>query len=357
MDRNKIKLEISKHKLFTNNLKNLIESLLQVNDIKYHIIECRTKSIDSLIDKIDRKQINEINEITDLSGIRIITYYQDDIDAIEKIILDNFKIDEPNSINKSNLYKSNEFGYLSVHYIVSLNRQRQKLAEWKNFATLKAEIQVRTVLQHSWASISHELSYKKKYEIPKQLERKLYRLAGLFELADEQFLNIREEHKNLFNEFKNNDFNNKIEDEKINLFTLNYLFSEEEKLDIFNFIENKAIEAGFLVDYEEFEETKSKNYLSELIKISKILEIKTINDFHNALIKNKDFYSKYFQLLIENNEGPWFGDSQFFISLALMLELNSKQLKQFQDEGKWSKSILEIIEKAIDKLKKISVIS
>lgn len=354
MDRNKIKLEISKHKLFTNHLKNLIESLLQVNNVNYHIIEGRTKDIDSIIDKIDRKQINEIKEVTDLSGVRIITYYQDNIDVIEKIILENFKIDEPNSVNKSNLYKSNEFGYLSVHYIVSLNRQRQKLDEWKNFVGLKAEIQVRTVLQHSWASISHELSYKKKYEIPKQLERKLYRLAGLFELADEEFLNIREEHKNLFNELKNNNINNNIDDEKINRLTLNYLFAEDKKLDIINFIGNKALEAGFLIDHEEYIETKRKNYLSEIMKISKMLGIKTISDFQNVLIKNKDLYFKYFKILIDNNQTSWYGESQFFISLALMLELNNEQLKQFEDEAKWSSSILEIIEKAINELKRYS---
>lgn len=185
MDKSGLKLLLDKHTHFTNQLYYLIQSLLVASDVKYQIVESRTKDIDSLNDKIDRKKINDINDVTDLSGIRIIVYYQDDIDKIEKIIDDNFIIDKENSVDKSKLYKSNEFGYLSVHYIVQLNQDRENLTEWKHSKNLKAEIQVRTVLQHSWASISHELSYKKGYEIPKPLERKLYRLAGLFELADE----------------------------------------------------------------------------------------------------------------------------------------------------------------------------
>lgn len=353
MDHNQINLAVNKHKLFTNNLKNLIESLLQVSNVNYHIIESRTKSIESISDKINRKQIDTVIELTDLSGIRIITYYQDDVDAIEKIILGNFKVDESNSINKSNLYKSNEFGYLSVHYIISLNNQREKLDEWKNFVNLKAEIQVRTVLQHSWASISHELSYKKTYEIPKQLERKLYRLAGLFELADEQFLNIREEHKNLITQLKITDNNNKIEEEKVNLVTLNYLFAEDNKLEIFTFIQEKALEAGFVIDDEDYYyDTKITNYTSEILKICKILNIRTISELLSVLTKSKNVYYEYFKFLIENNDATsWSGHSQFFISLALLLQLNNNQLKQFNDETKWSEFILQLIEKSIINIK------
>lgn len=352
MDRHQINLEINNHKLFTNNLKNLIESLLQVNNVNFHIVESRTKSIESLIDKIDRKQIDSVAEVTDLSGIRIITYYQDDIDAIEKIIHENFTIDEPNSVNKSNLYKSNEFGYLSVHYVISLNHKRHKLDEWKSFINLKAEIQVRTVLQHSWASISHELSYKKTYEIPKQLERKLYRLAGLFELADEQFLDIREEHKDLFNQLKDSDINNKIQEEKINLPTLNYLFTSGNEPSIFIVIQDKAIEAGFNIDDEEYYEAKITNYASEILKICKILKIRTVNDLLNILTKDQNLYHEYFRFLIENNDATsWSGHIQFFVSLALLSNLNSEQLKQFDDETKWSGFILELIEKSIINLK------
>ena len=194
MEKDKLRELISKHKLFTPIISELIKSLLISEEIKFHVVECRTKEIHSLEQKISRKKIQTLKSITDLSGIRIILYYQDDVDKVNSLLRKNFKIDESNSIDKAEILETNEFGYLSVHYIVQLDSKRNKLPEWKSYSKLKAEVQVRTVLQHSWASISHELSYKRKIEIPKGLSRKLFRLAGLFELADEQFMLIRDEH-------------------------------------------------------------------------------------------------------------------------------------------------------------------
>ncbi|WP_051878664.1 GTP pyrophosphokinase family protein [Chryseobacterium sp. FH1] len=351
MDTKIIKSELIKHTLFTNHLKSLVESLLVANNIKFHIIESRTKDSDSLVEKIERKQIKDLNEITDLSGIRIIVYYQDDIDKIERIVRDNFIVDEPNSINKSELYKSNEFGYLSVHYIITLNNDREKLAEWKNFSKLKAEIQVRTVLQHSWASISHELSYKKNYEIPKEIERKLYRLAGLFELADEQFLEIREDHTKIFNELRKIDGDNKIEFEDINLITLTYLFTEDNRLDIFNSIYDVAINAGFI----DNDDSNSKQFLSEILRIAKILNLKNLKELVETLIKNEALYLEYFNKLISMNESDnWFGTLEFFVGLALMLDFNNDQILEYkQIANKWGDKILKQVLESIVEVKKL----
>ena len=351
MDKNDLKLLLSKHNHFTNQLKSLVESLLIANNIKYHIIEHRTKELESLTEKIDRKQLKDVSNVTDLSGIRIIVYYQDDIDKIEKIIESNFKIDKENSIDKSKLYKSNEFGYLSVHYIASLNNEREKLTEWKSSKNLKAEIQVRTVLQHSWASISHELSYKKGYEIPKQLERKLYRLAGLFELADEEFLNIREKHEILFNQLKAKDLSNTIDEESINLLTLKYIFEEDRNTEIFKFIEAEAEKAGF---HESEELMNTRNYLSDINHMSKILKINTVEEFYEVLNKNKSLYHAFFSKLIEKNESTvWYGDLEFYTSLSLILAMEKEQLELLESSSKWSNSILKLIIEAVIEVKKL----
>ena len=65
---------------------------------------------------------------------------------------------------------------------------------------MKAEIQIRTSLQDSWATVSHGLQYKVEADVPDSLKRKLFRLAGLFELADEEFLSIKFESKKRLNE-------------------------------------------------------------------------------------------------------------------------------------------------------------
>jgi putative GTP pyrophosphokinase len=60
------------------------------------------------------------------------------------------------------------------------------LPEWSDYAGLFAEIQVRTLLQHTWASIEHVLIYKNEADAPHSLRRRLSRLSALFELADEE---------------------------------------------------------------------------------------------------------------------------------------------------------------------------
>ena len=234
---------------YSERLRILLKSLIDENHIKYHLIESRTKSLESFKEKLLRKEpkySNPIEEMTDLSGIRIIVYYIDDVEKIEKIIKEEFIIDEQNSIDKRTLLKTNEFGYQSVHYVISLSKDRQKLPEWKKYSKFKAEIQIRTVLQHSWASISHELEYKTKFEIPSTLKRKLFRLASLIELADEEFKTARDQHIDLQKIILKGptfgiDKNIEVIKE-INLLTLKNYLNESETVKI---ITQKAIQAGF----------------------------------------------------------------------------------------------------------------
>jgi len=348
MKKEEIQLQLKKHTHFTRQLHSLIESLLFANNINFHIIDSRTKDIDSLIGKLDRKKINNLADITDLSGIRIIVYYQDVIDLVEQILNDNFKIDSDNSVDKSQLYKSNEFGYLSAHYIISLNKERENLTEWKSYKDLKAEIQVRTVLQHSWASISHELSYKKEYEIPKKLERQLFRLAGLFELADEQFLNIREAHTDLLQQLNSRE-SSEIENEKIDLMIISYLFENKGNYPIFDFIKTTAEEGGFMQN-DIRNDTSS---LPEIIQVCKILRIENVGDFIKILEENKELYPTFFEELIskDKSHGGWYGDIEFYVLLALMLNLNDTQLNYFKNKNDWSSTLFRITTNSIKKIK------
>lgn len=179
---------------YTHKLKQLLVDILKHNKLEFFEIECRTKEIQSFINKIESKEEkykNPISEITDLSGIRIIAYYLDDVEKIGEIIKKEFIVDDKNTIYKSKELNPDQFGYISDQYIVNINAERSKLTEWVSFKKLKAEIQVRTVLQHAWSAIDHKLRYKSAIEAPKELQRKLFRLSALLELTDEEFLNIR----------------------------------------------------------------------------------------------------------------------------------------------------------------------
>lgn len=181
------------YKAFVNEIEHLITNILQTNKINCNAITSRTKSRESLAEKIERKQgkYNDLFQITDIAGVRIITYYAEDVDKIAKIIETEFDVDHENSIDKRESLEPDRFGYCSVHYVVQMNSQRLSLCEYSVYKNLKCEIQIRSILQHAWAEIEHDIGYKSEIAIPKEMRRDFSRIAGLLEIADKEFNQIR----------------------------------------------------------------------------------------------------------------------------------------------------------------------
>lgn len=181
-------------------VENLLKRLLK--DINISSMTTRVKARDSLSKKIDIKQkimgnkpkiykYETLNDITDICGIRICTFYSDDVDEIAGVIEKEFNIDTENSIDKRATMEVDRFGYLSLHYIVSLSEERTNLTEYKEFQNIKFEIQIRSMLQHTWAEIEHDLGYKSSVGLPNHIKRDFSRVASLLEIADKEFLNIK----------------------------------------------------------------------------------------------------------------------------------------------------------------------
>lgn len=188
----------------TVRLRALITDLISDAGIDVIQIEARTKSAESFAEKISRKgrkYENPLVDMTDLIGLRIITYYREDVTRIGEVLKGEFLIDEKNSVDKMAALAPDRFGYLSMHYIASLSPTRRKLAEWKQYADIRAEIQVRTALQHAWSAVHHKLEYKSSTEAPPELRRRLFRLSALFELADEQFSELRDARARIETEY------------------------------------------------------------------------------------------------------------------------------------------------------------
>lgn len=185
---------IDVYKAFCGTTADLIKRLLASKQLTVHSISSRCKGRASLEKKIIKKaHYRNLLDITDLAGIRIITHYSDDVDVIANLIEKEFDIDKSNSIDKRTILDPDRFGYLSLHYVASLKKTRSKLQEYADYDGLKIEIQIRSILQHTWAEIEHDIGYKNEIEVPGPIKRKFSRLAGLLELADQEFISIRKE--------------------------------------------------------------------------------------------------------------------------------------------------------------------
>ncbi len=180
----------SKYSRLADNIKEALKTFLIEDNLIYHTISSRIKEYDSYIDKIDRKNYKKPkDEIEDFCGVRIVCFYPEDLDKIEKIINKEFNVLD--SIDKSESNEVDRFGYRSKHYIVKIKEEWATAPNYRYLENFKVEIQVRTILMHVWADIEHKLAYKKKEDIPDKFKRKLYQLSALLEIADNQFQDLK----------------------------------------------------------------------------------------------------------------------------------------------------------------------
>lgn len=186
-----------RYKLYAETLSKVLEQAVK----KYApqaMVQARPKAIPSFAEKILRKNIytDPVNEMTDLCGARVITHSPEEVKSVCEFLEKNFVIDWDNSVDVSQRLKPTEFGYRSVHYIVQFkdgifpNKEVSVEVPQEVFG-LKAEVQVRTLLEHSWADFSHDLSYKGTFKIPAKWEHELAGLAASLESADSTFSRIR----------------------------------------------------------------------------------------------------------------------------------------------------------------------
>jgi ppGpp synthetase/RelA/SpoT-type nucleotidyltranferase len=176
-------------------MEDLVRSVLHEGDLRAHTVTHRIKRREVATRKIERKARADYSlaDITDLLGLRVITYFDYEVDQVAEIIEEEFTVDRANSVDKRTVLDPDRFGYLSLHYVVRLSPSRRRLPEYRKLGEIAFEIQIRSILQHAWAEIEHDLGYKSEQAIPAQVRRRFSRLAGLLELADEEFAHIRQD--------------------------------------------------------------------------------------------------------------------------------------------------------------------
>jgi len=175
--------------------KVLEEILKKVRDLQAPLgfVTARAKTVLSFSEKIIRKDKykNPLVEMTDLCGARVICHFKTQVEDVSNFIKTHFKDDPENSVDPGDRLRIGEFGYRAVHYIVTLEKEEILGVEIpEEIRTLKAEIQVRTLNEHTWADIAHDRIYKTQLKVPKKWERESARLAAMLEKADNSFSNM-----------------------------------------------------------------------------------------------------------------------------------------------------------------------
>lgn len=170
-----------------------IKQSLANNEVEVTAVEGRIKQRKSLTGKLVRKghKYHSLDDITDLVGFRIITLYSDDVDRVASYIEKMFEVDWNESIDKRKMHGMNSFGYNSLHYICRIPKSLYQDETYPELNDIRFEVQMRSTLQHVWAAMEHDLGYKSEIETPPEYTRMFGRLAGMLELADEEFSRIR----------------------------------------------------------------------------------------------------------------------------------------------------------------------
>lgn len=152
----------------------------------------RVKNVDSYCEKVLIRKPKDcpLLETTDKVGTRVVLLDTSDVDKVCDFIdhCDKWQVQEhAKDIDLIILEHPEEFSYQSDHYIV---KPKENYEATCKLDLLTCEIQVRTILQHAYAEISHDTMYKKDVTLSNQYKRKLASSMAFLEAADEKFVQI-----------------------------------------------------------------------------------------------------------------------------------------------------------------------
>jgi predicted RNase H-like nuclease/ppGpp synthetase/RelA/SpoT-type nucleotidyltranferase len=188
-----------KLRLVTDQFVQLVSSILDDAGINYLSVTGRAKSVASFAVKAARTDggrpvfADPLGQIHDQIGIRVITYVQSDVQAVADLLHDQLVVQEDRDMGQETASEG-RFGYASRHLLVTLDDSRVDQGGSEALQGRRAQVQVRTVLQHAWAEFEHDIRYKG--TIPDEhvpdFDRRFTLAAGLLELADREFSTIRD---------------------------------------------------------------------------------------------------------------------------------------------------------------------
>lgn len=168
-----------------------LEALVDIHSFIKINVEPRLKDEASLINKAFYRQKNYMNpyeDITDKVGLRFVVLLVKDIDIIKDVVdnEESWKTSLDRDFEDERKQKPEVFTYQSVHYVVS-NLYEIVYQEVTIPCGITCEIQIRTLLQHSYSELTHDRVYKSKTVAQPEVNRKIARSMALIETTDQLF--------------------------------------------------------------------------------------------------------------------------------------------------------------------------
>ena len=145
----------------------------------------------------------------------------------------------------------------------------------------KFEIQIRTILQHAWSAINHDIGYKSDFGVPREVRRQFARLAGLLELADDEFVRARDNMVEYTEDIRRRIITDDADDITINMISLNEYVQHNQKMQ--SIIREIADIAG-----AEISEIDPESYIPQLA----FLGITKLGDIEMMIKENYDLAMK-----------------------------------------------------------------
>lgn len=176
-----------------------IETKFKVLDEEYSLqhdrnpinsIKGRLKKLPSIIEKIERKgyefSMESIEEnLDDIAGIRVVCSFEEDVYTLAEALL---RQDDITLLEKKDYIRNPKpNGYRSLHLIVSV-----PIFLGNEKKIMKVEIQLRTIAMDCWASLEHQLRYKKNNKSTEEIEHELHKCAMLSIELDMRMDRLRE---------------------------------------------------------------------------------------------------------------------------------------------------------------------
>jgi ppGpp synthetase/RelA/SpoT-type nucleotidyltranferase len=290
--------KLSLYQEYSARIRNLVQDLVEREDIEICSIDGWAKEPAEFVKSLHSHYVDEISgldAISDLVTVRVLLRFPEDVYAVEEIIRSEFMANLELSVPSSGLDDPLRFGYPAVYYVLALSESRSSLREWRKYEGLSFKLELRTILQEAWATISPRVNLSVSSISEKALKRKLVRLAALLEEADEGFLSLWGEVKDAAVLVPNAPEPQIIPEPSVQA---ERTYSEAELYEFFNSREgtllnrwsSTAIKAGFPLF------VPSPHYLEEsfqyLYKVLRAAEIDTISEVE-----------KFFEEMEEGDKG------------------------------------------------------